>query len=322
MTAPRGEALAGASAISPRRRRAFLSAAVALIGAVCTASFAEEPAPPPDPGGHRHPVPPEEQAGKPKQQTQHGADSMAAGTMRGDGDATRAPRDPNAYADGYENGGVPGLEKVDQLSLGKLLGDQLEFLNGNGRSGLAWDVHAWYGPDEQRLWLRSEGGFSEGAVDYTTGAEALWWRAFTPFWATLLGVRQDFGPGSHTQAALGLEGLAPYWFELEATGYVSTDGRFSARLKGSYDLLFTNRLILTPEVETNIYSSANQRRGLGAGVGNVELSLRLRYELARKFAPYLGFDWDRALGSTADRLRINGEQASEARVTAGVRLWL
>lgn len=101
------------------------------------------------------------------------------------------------------------------------------------------------------------------------------------------GVRQDFGPGSHTHLAFGVEGLAPYWFEVEATGYVADDGALSARLKGTYDLLFTNRLILTPEVEVNLVSEAEAKRDVGAGPVNIELSLRLRYEFSRKFRPML-----------------------------------
>lgn len=231
-------------------------------------------------------------------------------------------RDPNAYSGGYENSGMPGLEKADQIAIGTLVGDQLEFVAGKGLNGAAWDVYAWYGPDTQKLWVRSEGGVeSDGIVDFTTSAEALWWRAFSPFWATVLGVRQDFGPGWLTYAALGVEGLTPYWLRLEATGYVGRDGTLSARLKGFYDVLLTNRLILTPEVETNLYSKAQPERAVGAGWTNIELAVRLRYEFVRKFAPYAGFDWDRALFDTVDRRRAKGQPVSDTRFVAGLRLW-
>jgi len=245
---------------------------------------------------------------------------MDMGSMPGGGALPEA-RDPNAYAEGLEYGGMPGMEKTDHISVSKLLVDQLEFVSGDEGGGVAWDIHLWHGPDEQKLLLRSEGGAVNGGVGFTTGAEALWWHAFSPFWASVLGVRQEFGPGSHTHLAFGVEGLAPYWFEVEATGYVAEDGALSARLKGAYDVLFTNRLILTPEVEFNLGSEAEAKRDVGAGPINIELSLRLRYEFSRKFAPYVGFDWERALGNTADRRRISGEGVSDAKVVAGMRLW-
>ena len=237
------------------------------------------------------------------------------------GSAPPEASDPNAYTEGFEYSGMPGMEETDHISVSKLLVDQLEFVSGDEGKGVAWDIHFWHGPDEQKLLLRSEGGSVKDDVDFTTAAEALWWRAFSPFWASVLGVRQDFGPGSHTHLSFGIEGLAPYWFEIEATGYVADDGALSARLKGTYDLLFTNRLILTPEVEFNLGSESETKRNVGAGPVNIELSLRLRYEFRRKFAPYVGFDWERALGNTADRRRVSGEGVSDAKVIAGMRLW-
>lgn len=158
-------------------------------------------------------------------------------------------------------------------------------------------------------------------LDPTTDAEALWWRGYAPFWGTVFGARQDFGAGGHTWLAFGIEGLAPYWFELQATGYVGEDGRLAARLKGSYDLLFTNRLILSPELESNAYSRAEPERGLGSGAGNVEVGLRLRYEVRRKFAPYVGYVWERSLAGTADLARAEGGPVTERRFVAGLRLW-
>lgn len=237
------------------------------------------------------------------------------------GTAPPDARDPNAYADGFTYGPMSGLEKVDQLPIGKLFGEQLEGVSRSGKGGAAWDVQGWYGPDTSKVWFRTEGSVVEGKTGATTGAEALWWRAFSPFWATQLGVRQDFGTGARTHAAFGLQGLAPYWFEVEATAYVGDDGRLGARLKSSYDLLLTNRLILTPKIETNVYDRAEPPRNLGTGVGNVDLGVRMRYEITRKFAPYVGYVWDRALGNTADRLRAAGEPIIDSQFVAGIRLW-
>lgn len=120
---------------------------------------------------------------------------------------------------------------------------------------------------------------------------------------------------------MGFEGIAPYCFKAVATGYVGDDGRLSARLKAAYDLRFTNRLILVPSIEANVYSKAEDERGLGAGLGNIEAGLRLRYELHRKFAPYAGYVWERAFAGTADRSRDEGNPVNERRFVAGVRMW-
>lgn len=242
-------------------------------------------------------------------------------SMQG-GSAPPDARDLDGYSDGYEYTGMPGLEKWDQIVFGKLLLDELEFLSGNEGAGVTWSVQGAYGGDFNKLWLRSQGLKIDGQeVDPTTDIEVLWWRASSPFWGTVLGARRDLGPGAHTWLAFGIEGLAPFWFEVQATGYLGDDGRLSARLKASYDLLFTNRLVLTPELESNVYSRAESDRGLGKGLGNMEVGLRLRYELHRKFAPYIGFVWERSLGDTAHLRRAEGEPVTERRFVAGVRLW-
>jgi len=269
---------------------------------------------------HRKTTSADDNASMPGMAQTPGADTMEMGRMQG-GRAPADARDPNAYSDGYEYSGMPGLEETDRLAFARVFPEQLELSSGDEGEGVAWDVQAAYGPDEQKLWLRTEGAAIDGKTDSSTSAEALWWRAFSPFWATQLGMRQDFGDGAHTYLALGVQGLAPYWFEVEATAYVAEDGRLAARFQASYDLLLTNRLILTSKIESDLYSRAEPDRDLGTGVTNIEVGVRLRYEITRKFAPYIGFSWDRALGSTADRLRAAGESVPEKLVIAGVRAW-
>ncbi|MBI2828061.1 MAG: copper resistance protein B [Acidobacteria bacterium] len=247
-----------------------------------------------------------------------GADVMAMGPMQGGG-APPDARDPDAYSGGYEH--TPGMGHPDSLAVGLLLADELEYLSGNEGQGANWHLQGTYGGDIDKLWLRTQGLAVERTTDPTTGVEALWWHGYSAFWGTLLGVRQDVGPGSHTWLAFGTVGLSPYWFELQATGYVGDDGRLSARLKASYDLLFTNRLILVPGLESNVYSRAESDRALAAGVGNVEFGLRLRYEFSRKFAPYIGYVWERSFAGTADLRRADGEPVTEHRLVAGVRVW-
>lgn len=255
-----------------------------------------------------------------KQSTDAGAMSM--GLMSSDRPQPGA-RDTNAYSDGYTYGNMPGLENADQLSINKVLAEELESVTRNGHTGAAWNVQDWYGPDLNKIWIRTEGAVVDGKTEDTTGAEALWWHAVSAFWGTQLGIRQDFGPGSHTYAAFGIEGLTPYWADVEATAYVGNDGRLMARFEGSYDLLITNRLILTPKIEANVYDRANLRRGLGTGLGNIAVGARLRYELSRKLAPYIGYVWDRDLGSTSRLTRAAGEGDLEvdSGFVAGVRVW-
>ncbi len=246
---------------------------------------------------------------------------MDMGSMQG-GNAPANARDPDAYSEGYAYTDMPGMEHTDQIRFGHLLPTELEYLSGNEGEGFNWTIQGNYGGDHDKLWLRTQGQKIESdPLDPTTDAEALWWRAWSPFWGTQLGVRQDFGRGAHTYLAAGVEGLAPRWFDIEATGYVGEDGRFSARFKASYDARFTNRLILTPGVESNAYSKSDNERGLGAGLGNIEAGLRMRYELHRKFAPYVGYVWEWSFAGTADRRRAEGSPVNERRFVAGIRVW-
>jgi copper resistance protein B len=136
------------------------------------------------------------------------------------------------------------------------------------------------------------------------------------------GIRHDFKPGeSQDFAAIGVQGVAPYKFEVAATAYIGQGGQTAARLEGEYELLFTNRLILQPLVEVNFYGQDDARRGIGSGLSTVEAGLRLRYEVTRRFAPYIGVVQERAYGSTASLRRALGEDPNETRVVAGARIW-
>lgn len=246
---------------------------------------------------------------------------MRMGKMQG-GKPPADARDPNAHADGYENSTLPGYEKADQISVGKVLIDEFEFVRSQGENGVAWSAQITQGGDNDKLWIRSQGvKIANEPVDADTSVEALWWHATGPYWGRMLGVRQDVGPGAHTWLAAGVEGLAPYWFDIELTGYFGDDGRVAARAKASFDLRLTNRLILTPQAEVNAYSVKDVDRGLGSGVTSAELGLRLRYEFTRKVAPYVGYVWEPSFGGTADLRRAHGEPASERRFVAGLRLW-
>ncbi|WP_085667462.1 MULTISPECIES: copper resistance protein B [unclassified Pseudomonas] len=201
------------------------------------------------------------------------------------------------------------------------LADKLEWQDADDASTLAWDLSGWIGGDIDRLWLRSEGERSNGKTE-DAEIQALWGHAISPWWDVVSGVRQDFKPGApQTWAAFGLQGMALYNFEAEATAFLGENGQSAIRLEGDYDILLTNRLILQPTAELNVYGKNDPQRGIGSGLANTEAGLRLRYEIRREFAPYIGVTWNRTYGHTADYAREEGEDRSEARLVLGVRLW-
>lgn len=191
-----------------------------------------------------------------------------------------------------------------------------------GRDGYRWDGEGWFGGDRDRLLVKSEGrgDFARGVDD--AEVQLLYSRAVGPYFNLQAGVRQDIRPRpSRRYASLGVEGLAPYWFDVEATLFVSDRGDVLARGEAYYDQRITQRLILQPRVEANLAAQDDRRRGQGSGLTDLELGLRLRYELAREFAPYVGVSWDRKLGGTARFARADGERASQVGLTLGVRTW-
>lgn len=217
---------------------------------------------------------------------------------------------------------APGGHMVHDSGVNSmLLINQLEWQGGGGEGVLSWDMKGWLGGDIDRLWLRTEGERSAGRTD-SAEAQALWGHAISPWWDLVGGVRQDFKPGDgQTWAAFGAQGMALYNFEAEATLFIGEAGRTAARLEGDYDILLTNRLILQPTAELNFYGRNDPQRGIGSGLADSEVGLRLRYEVRREFAPYVGFTWHRSYGQTAQYARDEGEDASQWRWVAGVRLW-
>ncbi|MDH4067207.1 MAG: copper resistance protein B [Acidobacteriota bacterium] len=201
-----------------------------------------------------------------------------------------------------------------------VLFDQLEWQGGP--AGFNWDTKGWVGKDRDRLWFRTEGEGDGDRVDHAE-AHGLYGRAIARWWDVVAGVRQDLRPGSpQTWAAVGIQGLAPYWFEVEATAYVGGSGRTAFRLETEYELFLTNRLILQPLVELEVHGKADPARGVGAGLTTGDAGLRLRYLIRRELAPYVGVVWNRKFFGTADLARASGESTGGARLVLGVRLWM
>lgn len=244
----------------------------------------------------------------------------AMDNMQG-GSAPPDARDPHAYSDGLEMEMLPGMDMADDEPYYLILTEELEYFNGNDGNGFQFDGQAWVGGDIHKLWLEFEGGRQNGEAS-ATRTELLWDRNIATYWSTQLGVRHDFEGGpSRSWLAFGVQGLAPYWFEVEAMGYVGESGRTAFRGEVSYDLLLSQRLVLQPNVEVSLYGKDDADREIGSGLSEVEMGLRLRYEIQREFAPYIGLYYRRAYGDTADFAEAGGEDIDETRLMIGLRLW-
>ncbi|MBS0272971.1 MAG: copper resistance protein B [Proteobacteria bacterium] len=198
-----------------------------------------------------------------------------------------------------------------------------EFEGRFGRdSSFRWEGEAWAGTDMNRIYLRSEGEVTGGKIE-DGQQELLYARPISTYFNIQGGMRYDLDskPG-RGWAAVGIEGLAPLFFHVSATGYASDEGHLAAKLEGSYDLLLTQTLILQPQAEMNFYSKADPARETGSGLSNIDLGLRLRYEFSRKFAPYVGVTYENKYGGSANFARIDGERTSDLRFVAGLRVWL
>lgn len=283
----------------------------------------------PTPHAARHaPAPPAPAEGTGKDHATHDAMpmdmSMADGMPIGHDSAvappTFPPPSPEQLAAAFPDlGGMDmSLHMDDNPTIAVLRADRLEHAEGGVT---AWDVRAGIGGNFDRFWLRSEG--SQHAGEQAGGDIQLQWTHATgPWWDRVVSLRSDFGPGPSRQwAGIGVMGLAPYKFELEAHLYAGQSGRLAARLEAEYELLLTNRLILTPRLELNAYSKDDPANRIGQGFSDAETSLRLRYEFSRRFAPYAGYGWTRALGNTADFSRRDGKPELDHGWVAGVRLW-
>jgi copper resistance protein B len=245
---------------------------------------------------------------------------MDHGSMQG-GSPPPDARDPHAYSGGHTLDPARPLKLADEHLFGSLLVDNLESTSTRHNGFTAYDLQAWYGRTYDRAVLKAEGEVDGGRLEEAR-TELLWGHAVAAFWDMQLGVRHDGGEGPDRRwLAFGIQGLAPYWFEVDAAVYVGQGGRTALRLDAEYELLFTQRLILQPKIETDVYGKADAARGLGSGLSEAKAALRLRYEIRREFAPYIGIEWARKFGRTADFARAAGKDTGETRLVAGVRFW-
>lgn len=219
---------------------------------------------------------------------------------------------------------LPGLAQAagkDDPILTKVLIDQLEVRATDGPDPWVLDAQGWVGQDLNKFWFKVEGEYLDGRVEEAE-VQALYSRAIAPYWDLQLGWRHDIRPQpSRDWLAIGVEGLAPYWFEVEGTAFIGESGQLGARLKAEYEWMFTQRWVLSPELEVNLHSKNDEAVGVGSGLSDMQLGLRLRYEVRREFAPYVGVNWVERFSNTADFARAEGEDTSDVQFVAGVRAW-
>jgi len=311
-----------------------MSRLAALLAGASALAFAL-PAAAQDHSGHdmpgmTMPMPPAEPAttpptnGEPAGQD-HGA-MQETGTALPAGDAPAPPQPSDHYADRFFPSAEMARARYHMMremggqSFGTVLFNLAEVQPRSGGAGYRWDGEAWFGGDINRLTVKSEGEgrFGEGIE----GAEvqALYSRAIGPYFNLQAGLRHDFQPSpTRTYATIGFEGLAPYRFDVEGAAFLSPQGDLLGRLAGYYDQRITQRLVLQPRLEINLSAQDMPRQRIGSGLTDAELGLRLRYEIDRRFAPYVGVSWQAKTGRTADYARADGDKPSSFGFVAGLR---
>jgi copper resistance protein B len=202
-----------------------------------------------------------------------------------------------------------------------VMADRFEVQSNEGAERLVLDAQGWVGKDYQRFWVKTEGEYEGGKLEEAE-IQGLYSRAVSTFFDFQAGIRQDVAAGSRrTFGVVGIQGLAPYWFEIDTALFVSQDGDVTARFEGEYDLFVTQRLIVQPRAELSFSFQKVEQRAIGSGLSTAEVGARIRYEIRREFAPYLGVSWAGATGRTADLWRRQGGNTNSLSIVAGVRFW-
>lgn len=244
------------------------------------------------------------------------------------GDAPVDARNPDSYANGFERGsgkyalpGQPRLQLDDEHSFSTLWVNRLERVWKRGDDATSYDLQSRIGRDVNALGIKAEGEVEGSRLD-DSRTEVYWSHAVAPYWDTQVGVRHDGGAGpNRVWLALGVQGLAPYWFELGATGYVRNGGHLALRLEAEYDWLLTSKVSLQPSTELSFYSKDDPDQGVGKGLSSINAALRLRYEVTRQVMPYVGVEWQRSFGRTTDILQTSGESPSQTHWVMGISFW-
>lgn len=203
-----------------------------------------------------------------------------------------------------------------------VIAERLEYRAADSEDALLWEAQGWLGTDANKIWVKTEGEYSDSGDAEKAELQLLYSHAVSAFWDFQAGIRHDLEPTPYrSHLAIGLQGLAPYWFEMDAALFLSDEGHVTARIEAEYELFLTQRLILQPRLEINIAASSDREIGIAKGLFDSVAELRLRYEVRREFAPYVGLSWGGDFGATADIVEEAGGKPREVAFVAGFRIW-
>ncbi|RKS90714.1 copper resistance protein B [Sphingosinicella microcystinivorans] len=290
------------------------------------------PAPTDDPhAGHTMPAPTDPHAGHVMPQADphagHGATPSGPSISKGPPPAAAAggptyAADAVFGADTMAAARAALYKETGGMTVSKTIVDRLEAGFGQGEETYLWDVQGWIGRDIDKFWWKTEGEGAFGGPLESAEVQALWSHAIGPFFDLQAGVRYDIRPEpDRAHAVIGIQGLAPYKFEVDAAAFISTKGDVTARIEAEYDQRLTQKLILQPRIEVELSAQDIPEYGIGAGLSAIEAGARLGYEFVPQFRPYVGVEWHRKIGDTADFARAAGEDVDAVRGLVGVRFW-
>ncbi|MFK5914499.1 MAG: copper resistance protein B [Woeseiaceae bacterium] len=210
---------------------------------------------------------------------------------------------------------------ADDPIVTKVMIDQLETRITDGDDPLVLEGQAWIGYDLDKFVIKADVEQVNGETEELE-LQALYSRAVAPFWDFQIGVRQDQKPKpGRDWFVVGFQGLAPYWYEIDTALFFGESGQVGLRLAAEYEWMITQRLVLSPEIEVNIHSKNDELTGTGSGLSDTQVGIRLRYEIKREFAPYIGINWNKKYGSTATFARNDGEKVDDTQIVVGIRAW-
>ena len=209
----------------------------------------------------------------------------------------------------------------DDPVLMHLMLEQLEYRVGDTDNSAVLEGQAWVGKDLNKLWLKTDIDREDGTTQ-NTDLQLLYSHAISPFWDLQIGARHDIKPSlTRNWGVIGIQGLAPYFFDVDAALFVGESGHSAMRFAAEYEMLLTQRLILSPSFKVNLYAQNDAATGTGSGLSDAEAGLRLRYEIKREFAPYVGINWSKKFGATATFAKNNDEAVRNTEWVVGLRAW-
>ena len=210
----------------------------------------------------------------------------------------------------------------DDPTITKVMIDQFEKRITDGSDPLILEADAWIGKDLNKLWFKADVERINGGTEELE-LQALYSKAIDPYWDLQVGWRHDAKPKNNKRdwLAVGFKGLAPYWFEVDSSLFIGKEGRVGLRLQAEYEVMLTQQWVLTPEAEVNFHSKNDEATGTGSGLSDTQLGLRLRYEVTREFAPYVGLNWNKKFGKTEDYAKEEGEKIDSLQFVVGLRAW-